>query len=107
MSTLQAIFRIKHQLRSQLLQYESASASYLPMETPRALEAKLLTLFLPGTVALELLSLQPQGCCLNDANVNDPELGRPPPQTLQELWDAYEKQQVASLLHPSLYVYFD
>lgn len=92
---MQAIFQIKHQHRSQLLEYEAAAATYCQLDTPRPLEAKLLTMFLPGPVALDVLSLQPQGCCLNDASVRDPELSRPPPQSLQELWDCYEKQQVS------------
>ncbi len=93
---MQAIFRCKHQNRSQVLEYEAAAATYVRLDTPRSLEARLLTMFLPGPVALEVLSLQPQGCCLNDTSVKDPEHSRPPPQSLQELWDSYEKQQVSS-----------
>lgn len=96
MIVMQAIFQIKHQYRSQVLEYEAAAATYVQLDTPRPLEAKVLTMFLPGPVALDVLSLQPQGCCLNDASVRDPELNRPPPQSLQELWDSYEKQQVSS-----------
>lgn len=92
---VQAIFRIKQQYKSQLLQYNPASASYIYLDEPCPLETRLLTLFLPGPVALEVLSLQPQGCCLNDVNIKDPELSKPPPQSLQELWDSYEKQQVS------------
>jgi hypothetical protein len=92
---VQAIFRIKQQYKSQLLQYNPASASYICLDEPCQLDTRLLTLFLPGPVALEVLSLQPQGCCLNDVNIKDPELSKPPPQSLQELWDSYEKQQVS------------
>lgn len=95
---MQAIFRIKQQHKSQLLRYEPADATYHHLEHPHALDIRMCALFLPGPVAMEVLSLHPQGCCLNDASVKDPELSKPPPQSLHELWETYEKQQVSPLL---------
>lgn len=51
---MQMIFNVKKQHAEQVLCYEPASATYVPLDERRPLDAKLLTLFLPSPVALEV-----------------------------------------------------
>lgn len=43
---------------------------------------------------LQVLSTQPQGCCLNDLGFGNPWPSRPRPQSAAELWQAFQKQKV-------------
>jgi hypothetical protein len=51
------IFKLKTHQKAQLLQYDAPSASYVPLQHPRSLTARLFTLFLPSAVALEVYNL--------------------------------------------------
>lgn len=51
---MQMIFKVKKQHAEQVMCYEAASATYVLLEERRPLDAKLLTLFLPSPVALEV-----------------------------------------------------
>ena len=45
---------------------------------------------------LQVISLQPQGCCLNDLGVPDAwSATSEPPQSARELWEAYQLQKVS------------
>ena len=42
---------------------------------------------------LQVLSLQPQGCCLNNAHIPDPTL-QDNCESLEDFWKAYQQHEV-------------